>query len=373
MKYFITLLLGCSLLSCKMNSSKTKKETATNTTTENIFYVGTYTKKDSKGIYKYSLSKEGKLSKIGLVATVVNPTFLVKSNDKKSLFAVGETDKNGTGFIRSFKIEKDSLIVISKEKTGGAGPCFVGINNDNYIVTANYRGGTVGLLKTDKQGKLTELLDVQKHTGKGTTKRQEGPHAHSAWFHPTKKEIISLDLGTNELWFSKIENNKLVLKEQQKLAMPEGSGPRHLTFHPNKKWMYVLNELSNTVSLVKEKEGVYFVENSISTLPTSFTAFSKSADIHISKDGKFLYASNRGHQSIAIFEVNPENGALKIVGYENVLGEHPRNFSFSPDEDFLIVANQKTDNIISFKRDKTSGKLTFVDEISAPMPVCILF
>lgn len=341
--------------------------------TGTTFYVGTYTKKDSKGIYKYSLAKNGKLTHLGLITEVVNPTFLVKSNDKKSLFAVGETDKNGTGFIRSFKIEKDSLILISKEKTGGAGPCFVGINNDNYIVTANYRAGTVGLLKTDTVGKLTKILDVQQHFGKGTTERQKSPHAHSAWFHPTKNEVISVDLGTNELWFSKIENDKLVLKEQQKLAMPKGSGPRHLTFHPNKKWMYVLNELSNTVSLVKEKEVVYFVESSVSTLPKSFTAFSKAADIHISKDGKFLYASNRGHESIAIFKVNTNNGALKIVDYQTVLGKHPRNFSFSPDEDFLLVANQDTDNIVSFKRDKTSGKLTFVDEIAAPMPVCILF
>lgn len=365
MKYFTTFILLIAFFGCKQ-----EKETMN---TAQTFYVGTYTKKDSKGIYKYSLSKAGKLSKIGLQATVVNPTFLVKSNDKKSLFVIGETDKNGVGFIRSFKIEKDSLTQISKEKTGGAGPCFVGINKDNYIVTANYRAGTVGLLKTDTNGKLSKLLDVQQHFGKGTTERQKAPHAHSAWFHPTKKEVISVDLGTNEIWFSKIENDKFTFTAQQKLAMPTGSGPRHLTFHPNKKWTYVLNELGNTVSLVKENNGKYFVESTITTLPADFTEFSKSADIHITKDGKFLYASNRGHQSIAIFEVNKQNGSLKTIGYENVRGTHPRNFSLSPNEDFLIVANQNTDNIISFKRDEKTGKLTFVDEIKAPMPVCILF
>ncbi|WP_299017738.1 lactonase family protein [uncultured Polaribacter sp.] len=365
MKYFTTLLLVITFLGCKQ-----EKETMS---TEQTFYVGTYTKKDSKGIYKYSLSKEGKLSEIGLQATVVNPTFLVKSKDKKTLFAVGETDKNGVGFVRSFKIEKDSLTQVSKEKTGGAGPCFVGINDDNYIVTANYRAGTVGLLKTDTNGKLSNLLDVQQHFGKGTTERQKAPHAHSAWFHPTKKELISVDLGTNELWFSKIENDKLTLTAQQKLAMPKGSGPRHLTFHPNKKWIFVLNELANTVSLVKENNGKYFVESTITTLPNDFTEFSKAADIHITKDGLFLYASNRGHESIAIFEVNTADGSLKTVGYENVRGEHPRNFSLSPNEDFLVVANQDTDNIISFKRDEKTGKLIFVDEIKAPIPVCILF
>lgn len=365
MKYCIALILLIIFFGCK----KTPLKMETGTT----FYVGTYTKKDSKGIYKYSLTKDGKLNNLGLMAKVINPTFLVKSKDKKTLFAVGETDKNGTGFIRSYKIEKDSLVLISKKETGGAGPCFVGINDDNYLVTANYRAGTIGLLKSNNQGELTDLLHIQQHFGNGTTERQKSPHAHSAWFHPTKKEIISVDLGTNELWFSKIENNKLVFTNQKTLKMAEGAGPRHLTFHPNNKWIYVLNELNNTVSLVKEKDHTYYVESSITTLPEDFTAFSKAADIHISKDGLFLYASNRGHESIAIFKVNKENGALKIIDYQSVMGKHPRNFSFSPDENFLLVANQDTDNIISFKRDKFTGKLTFIDEIAAPMPVCILF
>ncbi|WP_228455078.1 lactonase family protein [Polaribacter haliotis] len=339
------------------------------------FYIGTYTKKDSKGIYKYALSSEGKLSEIGLVAEIVNPSFLTKSKDNKTLFAVEETDTNGTGFISSFKIEKDSLQFINKVETGGANPCFVAINDDNYIVTANYSGGNIGLLKADNSGKLNSLLFVQQHTGKGTTKRQQKPHAHSAWFHPNKKEIISVDLGTNELWFSKINKskNELVFTNQKTLKMADGAGPRHLTFHPNNKWIYVLNELDNTVSLVKEKDKIYFIQNTVSTLPKGFTDFSKAADIHISNDGKFVYASNRGHNSIAIFQVNSNNGSLKNIRYEAVLGEHPRNFSLSPDNKFLLVANQDTDNIISFRRDITTGKLTFVDEIPAPTPVCILF
>jgi 6-phosphogluconolactonase len=339
------------------------------------FYVGTYTQKDSKGIYKYEISSEGKLKKIGLVAETINPTFLVKSKDQKTLFAVGETNENGTGFVKSFQIEQDSLQLISKEESGGAGPCFVAINDANYIVTANYGGGSVGLLKADASGKLSSLLHVQQHVGKGTTSRQEAPHAHSAWFHPTKKELISVDLGTNQLWFSTIDEikNELVLTAQKTLEMAEGAGPRHLTFHPNNKWIYVLNELNNTVSLVKEKDENYFVESSISTLPADFTAYTKAADIHITKDGKFLYASNRGHESIAMFEVNAENGTLKNIGFESVKGKHPRNFSLSPNEEFLIVANQDTDNIVSFKRDSKTGKLTFVSEIAAPMPVCILF
>jgi len=339
------------------------------------FYVGTYTQSDSKGIYKYAISSQGKLSKIGLAAETVNPTFLVKSKDTKVLFAVGETNENGTGFVKSFKIEKDSLQLISKEDSGGAGPCFVALNEQNYIVTANYGGGSVGLLKAAASGKLSSLLNVQQHVGKGTTSRQEGPHAHSAWFHPTKNELIAVDLGTNQLWFSIIDTmqNTLVLTNQKTLKMAAGAGPRHLTFHPNNKWIYVLNELNNTVSLVKEKENTYYIESSIATLPEDFTAFSKAADIHITKDGKFLYASNRGHESIVIYSVNPQNGALKSIGFQAVLGKHPRNFSLSPNEEFLLVANQDTNNIVAFKRDAKTGLLTFISEIEAPMPVCILF
>lgn len=339
------------------------------------FYVGTYTQKDSKGIYKYTISSKGALKKIGLVAETINPTFLAKSKDNKILFAVGETNENGTGFVKSFRIEKDSLQLISKEESGGAGPCFVALNTDNYLVTANYGGGSVGLLKTDASGNLSSLLDVQQHVGKGITKRQEAPHAHSAWFHPIKKELISVDLGTNQLWFSTIDTakNELVLTPQKTLDMAAGAGPRHLTFHPNNKWIYVLNELNNTVSLVKEKDENYFVASSIATLPTDFTAFSKAADIHITKDGKFLYASNRGHESIVIYEVNQQNGMLKNIGFQDVLGKNPRNFSLSPNEEFLLVANQDTNNIISFKRNAKTGLLTFVSEIIAPMPVCILF
>lgn len=372
MKKIFVLLAIIFLLGCKTKSSKKIDKKNTDFMT---FYVGTYTKKDSKGIYKYQISSDGKLSNVGLMAEVINPTFLTKSKDKKTLFAVGETDKNGTGFISAFKIEKDSLQLINKTETGGANPCFVAINNDNYIVVANYSGGNVGLLKAEASGELSPLLHVQQHAGKGTTERQKSPHPHSAWFHPNKEEIIAVDLGTNELWFSKIDSvkNELVFTAQKKLKMAEGAGPRHLTFHPNNKWIYVLNELKNTVSLVKEKNNVYAVDFSTNTLPSDFKAFSKAADIHISNDGKFLYASNRGHESIVIYEVNPENGRLKTVGYQSVLGAHPRNFALTPDNQFLLVANQDTDNIVSFKRDAKTGKLILVDEISAPTPVCILF
>lgn len=369
MKIVISILIAIFFFGC--NSQEKPKEK-----TKNIsFYVGTYTTKDSKGIYKYSLSSTGKLKKIGLVAKTENPSFLTKTKDNKTLLAVNEINNNGTGKVSSYAIEKDSLRFISSRESGGAHPCFVTVNKAGYVLVANYSRGTIGLLQTDSNGKLSELLDIQQHTGKGITERQEAPHAHTTRFHPTKHEIISIDLGTNQLWFSKIDSikNKLVFSKQKTLNMALGAGPRHLEFHPNNKWMYVLNELNNTVSLVKVAEKNYFIDASISTLPNDFTEFNNSADIHMSNDGKFLYASNRGHNSIVIYQINQKNGHLQLVDFQSTLGKTPRNFSLSPDNQYLLVANQNSNTIVSFKRDAITGKLDFDSKINAPTPVCILF
>ena len=156
--------------------------------------------------------------------------------------------------------------------------------------------------------------------------------------------------------------------------MASSAGPRHLTFHPNKKWIYVINELNWTIThLEKNENGTYKKKLTIPTTPEEFTDENTCADIHISADGKFLYASNRGHNSIVIYSINAQDGSLTLVGHESTKGQGPRNFSLSPDNDYLLVANQITNNIVSFKRDKSTGLLTFVHQIKAPTPVCILF
>lgn len=368
MKKAIFLITLSFLTMCSsVNQIDSKKVTS--------FFVGTYTNGESEGIYKYQIDSEGRLLKIGLMAKANNPSFLAKTIDNKTLLAVDETDKNGTGFIKSYEVKEDTLLFVSKSKSGGAHPCFITVNDKNQVLVANYSGGNVGYLNIDNQNGLTNLLSIQQHTGKGTTDRQKAPHAHSAWFHPKTNKIISADLGTNELWFSLIDEskNQLVFSEPKTLKMAEGAGPRHLAFHPNKEWIYVLNELNNTVSLVLEKEGIYQIKETISTLPNSFSDYSKAADIHISKDGKFLYASNRGHNSLAIYKVNSENGFLQLIDFENVKGVNPRNFAITPDDNFLVVANQDSNNLVSFQRNPKTGKLTFANEIKAPNPVCVLF
>src|SRR5690606_1348870 len=177
------------------------------------------------------------------------------------------------------------------------------------------------------------------------------------------------------LWFSSIDSssNTLQTKSPETLGLNPGDGPRHLAIHPNKKWIYVLNELSSTVTLITHDEPDGFVKaKSTSMLPNDFNKENTGADIHISNDGRFLYASNRGHNSIVIYEVK-EDGSLQVVGHESVKGEGPRNFSLSPDGSYVLVANQYTNSIISFNRDVSTGLLNFVDKIEAPSPVCIVF
>ena len=227
-----------------------------------------------------------------------------------------------------------------------------------------------------KTGKLSNLLDIQQHTGSSITDRQQGPHAHSAWFSPDNNTIISVDLGTDALWFSTLDtlNQKLIPNEIRNLQMAPGAGPRHLAFHPNKEWIYVLNELDGTITLViKNKDGIFEKKSSISSLPAGFKEPNTSADIHISIDGRFIYASNRGHNSIAILEIDKNNGVLKPIGHESTRGDGPRNFAISPDNNYLLVANQHTNNLVSFKIDRNTGKLSFVGAVEAPTPVCIIF
>ena len=377
MKLLQVIAITLLIISCQTKKEKPQqvesKQEKKNTTS---FFVGTYTDTLSKGIYTYTLTDDGKLEKIGLAAISENPSFLTKSTDNNYLLAVNEIDSNeGNGTVESYRIDGDSLNFISRSSSGGAHPCFITVNKNGNVLAANYTGGNVGLLQLNSKGTLSELLDVQQHTGKGTKKQQNAPHAHAAWFESDNENVISVDLGTNELWFSKLDasQQKFQFTEPKTLKMDKGAGPRHLSFHPNGKWIYIINELNSSVSLVnKTATNTYEKIASFSTLPKDYTEDSYCADIHISSDGKFLYASNRGHNSIAIFNIL-EDGSLQLTAHQSVHGNWPRNFALSPNENFIIVANQHSGNIVSFKRDATTGLLEFTDEIKITTPVCILF
>lgn len=376
----ITLVL-LIIMSCKDSNPNSKKEMQVapdvDSVMETSFYTGTYTDGDSEGIYKFTLQPDGTLKSLGLMAEAENPSFLAWSADKRYLLAVNEvSNENGQGYVSSFKAGKDTLVFADQKSSGGAHPCHIAVNPEGYVVVANYSGGNMGLLHLQDGGRLSELLDVRQHNGRGTHPRQDAPHAHSGWF-TADGGVMAVDLGTNQLWLSEIDpqSQKFIPGVPDTFSMEAGAGPRHLAFHPQNHWIYVINELNSTVSVIAvDDKGIpKQIIQTISTLPETFAGINTTADIHISADGKFLYASNRGHNSIAVYAIDRASGKLQILEHERTRGETPRNFSISPDNRFLLVANQTTNSIVSFARNNASGLLTFIDQIEAPTPVCILF
>ncbi|MBN1132838.1 MAG: lactonase family protein [Bacteroidales bacterium] len=370
MKLLAAFIFLSILTACQMSCSKGNDCPYT-------FYIGTYTGGDSKGIYQCMLKRDGVLQDIVLASELDNPSFLALSKDRNYLLAISEvSSEDNEGSIVSYAVRKDTLEFVSRTTSGGAHPCFIAVNDDGYVLAANYTGGNIGLVRMNENGRLSDLLDLKQHTGQGPTDRQKGPHAHSAWFLPGEQEVIAVDLGTDELWFYHLDTMSQILipEEQEKLGMAPGAGPRHVAFHPDGKWIYVINELSCTVTQVlKGNKGKYEIRSSISTLPDGYKEPNTCADIHLSPDGKFLYASNRGHNSLAIYSVNKHDGTLTAVGYQPVHGSWPRNFALSPDGKYLLVANQRSDNIVSFRRDEQTGMLEYLDETETPSPVCIVF
>jgi len=341
------------------------------------FFVGTYTDGTSKGIYKYLLGESGKLTESGLVAKTENPSFLAMSADGGFLVAINEIDLKGAGGrVESYSVDSDRLTRISQKQSGGAHPCFVSINNDNFILTANYSSGTIGLLKLLPDGSLSDILDIQEHSGRDITDRQRSPHAHSVSFVPGSNDIIALDLGIDQIRFSRLDpvRKKLLPLSPDGLHMTPGSGPRHFVFHPGGRWLYLTNELNSSVSHIQRNEtGNYSALALYSSLPANFQKPNTCSDLKISSDGNFLYVANRGHDSIAVFRVNPENGSLKLLGHKSCGGKNPRGITLSPDESFLLVANQSSGSLVVLSRNKTSGLLKYNCQVGVTAPSCILF
>lgn len=375
------ILLLIQLVACNKKTKETisSSEEQLQTASEKYltpFYVGSYTDEGSEGIYRYAIDTSGQLVNLGLVAKTNNPSFLTRSKDHKYLLAVNEVDDNNTGYISSFAItaSEDSLIAINSVISAGANPCYITTNQKGYVLTANYSGGNIALHYINPNGELSDVLDVQQHQGGGTHIRQDKPHAHSSRFIAGTDKIITADLGTNELWLSTLDTINHTISDQViQLAMAAEAGPRHLEFHPSGKWIYVVNELDATVTQLSNSKEGYKITKTISTLPEEYKQANKCADIHISKDGKFLYASNRGHDSIVMYSVNLDTGNLTYIGYESTKGDTPRNFAISPDGKYMLVANQDSNNIVSFHRDQETGLLTYIGAIQALKPVCILF
>lgn len=337
-----------------------------------IGYLGAYTKRESKGVYRFELDIDNKtLSTPELAAELDNPTYLTISEDNKLLYAVHKEGEEGG--LQAFQITNEGdLTPLNGKFSPGSAPCHVSINKANSLVlSANYHTKEARAYKIDSDGSLLEGKAVT-HEGNGPHERQEKPHLHYAGFTPDEQYAIIVDLGTDTVTSYKIDGD--ILRREQELQTRAGSGPRHLVFHPNGEFAYVMTELSNEVITLKYVGNGSFEElQYIPTIPSDFTENSQGSAIHISSDGKFVYAGNRGHNSIAVFEVQ-EDYTLKLVELVSTEGDWPRDFVMDPTESFIVAANQESDNMVLFERNKDTGKLTVLQkDIYAPEAVCVKF
>lgn len=328
-------------------------------------YVGTYTNAESKGIYYYDFNiKTGKLSNKKLATEAVNPSFITYSTNKDFLYAVSESDSGS--LVAAYEVNKNgSLTFINNVSSNGNGPCHVQLNKESTkAVVSNYGGGTVSLYKIAKNGSLNEAFQVINHNIAGTPS-----HAHSAKF--LNNHLFVADLGRDFL-AQYVENGKeYVLKENYMMA-PK-AGPRHFEISKDGVFIYVINELNSTVTVLKKGPENYSEIQTIGTLNDDYTRVNSCADIHLSKDEKFLYGSNRGENTIVVYSRNTENGTLEKIQSVSVEGDWPRNFTLSPNGKFLLVANQRSNNISVYKIDQKIGKLTFLNKEIVDSPVCLLF
>ncbi len=311
------------------------------------------------------------MSDLKLMATSQGPSFLAIS--KNQLFAISEKNQ---GTLSSYQIADDTLQLINESSTFGNHPCYVGVDPSGMLAAvANYRSGDGAVIKILSDGSVGDTLFTYQHTGTGpNTNRQEAAHAHCSVFSPDGRFMYVVDLGIDRV-MGYPTSGENVGTGFVALQLDPGDGPRHIDFHPTEPMVFVINELSNTVvsAAVVPVSGVFALIDKQSTLPADFTEHSQCADIHVSNDGQFLYASNRGHNSIAVYKVSTEGG-LELVQIESVRGDWPRNFTLSPNEKFLLVANQNSGNIVVFQRDANSGKLTFAEqEFKMSKPVCLKF
>lgn len=346
-----------------------------------LFYAGTFTSEGANGIYLCEFDVvTGSISLKETFRGIDNPSFLRISRDRKYLYVVNRATKEiepSGGYVSAYEIGKNgTLKFINKQLSHGADPCHVDVSKDGkFVAVANYGGGSTAMYKVADNGSLLPAVTIIKNEGSGIDKvRQTKPYAHSIKFSPFGNEVFSADLGTDQLNIYVLENDNLIQSQQKYAKTGQGSGPRHFDFHPGGETIFVINELNSTITTFKNKDGIWVDYQVISTLPTDFKGVSYCADIHISADGKYLYGSNRGHNSIAVFEVEKESKTLNPAGFVSVEGNWPRNFAISPDTNFLLVANQRSGNISVFKINKETGMPVFTGkEIKLPAPVCIEF
>lgn len=383
-KWLFALLL---LLLCFLPVTGSAGARTSNTIPKSyLVYIGTYTGPKSKGIYSYRFNTgTGQAEALGLAAETTNPSFLAISPDQKFLFAVNEVSEfkgRKSGAVTSFAIDRKTgkLTFLNQVPSGGPGPCHVSVDkNGHFVLVANYDGGSVAVFPIAKGGRLGEASAFVQHTGHSVNpERQEGPHAHCIEVDGNNRHAIAADLGLDRLLVYRFEPETGALAPNQPpfAEVKPGSGPRHFAFDPSGRFLYLASEMTSTIDAFSydPQKGVLQHLQRIPSLPESFKGQNDAAEIAVHPSGKFLYASNRGHDSIAVFAIDPRRHTLKPLEYVPTRGNFPRNFAITPDGFYLFAANQKSDNVVIFRVDQKTGRLTPTRQsLAVTSPVCVTF
>jgi 6-phosphogluconolactonase len=306
---------------------------------------------------------------------VENPSYLAVSTNGKFVYSVNENGGGKPAAVSSFILDKTkgTLTFLNKQLTSGDHPCYVTTDKSGkWVFTANYTGGSLSAFPINPDGSLGEAAQIIKHYGKSVNPRQEKPHVHSTIFSPDQQHLLVCDLGLDKVLLYKFTPSaKEPLAIADSFPVKAGNGPRHLAFHPSRPWAYVIEELSGSISSFTYKGTSYSPLQQISTHPAGFTGSKGSADIHISPNGKFLYATNRGDaNNIAVFTIDSKDGKLTFKGVQSTEGIHPRNFTIDPAGKFVLVANRDSNNIVLFAINQQTGLLTLVGKpYNVPNPV----
>lgn len=356
------------ILTLSLCSQKTKDQ---------FLIIGTYTSEKSEGVYVYRFNTEtGENSFVSTVKTS-NPSFVAVSPNKKFVYTANEDDP---GHVTAFSFNRSNgqLTQLNQQPSHGRHPCYITIDkNGKWVIVGNYSSGTIAVYPTNKDGSLGSATDSVLHEGSSVnSERQEAAHVHATVLNKNNKTLYVPDLGMDMVMLYNLDNKTGKLKEfpTPSVATEPGAGPRHIDIHPNGKYAYLMEEMNGGVSVYKiENDGYLSLLQNISGLPRDFNGVVGSADIHVSPDGKFLYCSNRGESNtIGIFSINQSNGQLNWIDHQSTLGKTPRNFNLDPTGNFLLVANQNSDEIVIFKRDKQTGLLADTGKrINVSKPVCL--
>jgi 6-phosphogluconolactonase len=355
---------------------------------DRIMYVGTYTRAPSKGIYAYRLGATGEVTPMGTAGPAVeteNPSFLAVHPNQRFLYAVNEVsryERRDAGSVSAFAIDRatGTLTLLNRVSSRGGGPCHLSIDaTGRWLFVANYGGGSVAAFPLQQDGKLGEASAFFQHAGSSVNQaRQSGPHGHAVTVSPDNRFVLAADLGLDRVFTYRLDPTVggLGASDPPFAATPPGSGPRHLAFRPDGRFIYVLSEMLSKVMAFRydAARGTLAALQTLSTLPDGFTGENSGAEIAAHPGSKFLYASNRGHDSIAGFRIDAATGTLTPLDRVSTQGKTPRSFAIDPSGRFLIAANQNSGTLVVFRIDPDTGGLTPTGTIvQVPSPVSVVF